>query len=149
MNGPGSPYADPRFEMCRETLKAAENGEVEIVTSAFNLAEVCKRSPATSAPAINLPAFFDQPYILLVPVDKVVALRAQNLQLAGLFGVKPPDAVHLASALVHNVPVMHTFDAKLLNLDMRLTLDDGNQLRICKPTKEKPEPPLLEAMRID
>ena len=147
MNGPGSPYTDPRFEMCRETLKAAETGEIEIVTSAFNLAEVCKRSPDPSAPAINLPAFFDQPYILLVPVDKVVGLRAQNLQLAGLFGIKPPDAVHLASALVHNVPVMHTFDAKLLDLDMRLTLEDGNQLRICKPTKEKPEPPLLEAMR--
>ncbi len=133
--------------MCRETLKAVVDEKMEIVTSAFTLAEVCKRKPDPSAPAINLPAFFDQPYILLVPVDKVIGTRAQNLQLAGLSGIKPPDAVHLASALVHNIPVLHTFDGRLLDLDMRLTLDDGNQLKICKPTLEKPTPPLLEAMR--
>ena len=99
------------------------------------------------SPDPNLPAFFDQPYILLVPVDKVIGVRAQNLQLAGLYGIKPPDAVHLASALVHNVPVLHSFDADLLDLDKRLMLDDGNPLKICKPSQEKPAPPLLEAMR--
>lgn len=147
MPAPDNTYTDPRFEMCRETLKSAESGEIEIVTSAFTLAEVCKRAPDPAAPAINLPAFFDQPYILLVPIDKAVGLRAQNMQLAGLFGIRPPDAVHLASALVHSIPVLHTFDGKLLDLDRLLTLDDGNQLRICKPTQEKPTPPLLQAMR--
>lgn len=147
MPGSGKTFTDPRYDMCRETLKSAASGEIEIVTSAFTLAEVCKRMPDPSAPVINLPAFFDQPYILLVPVDKAIGLRAQNLQLAGLYGIKPPDAVHLASALVHSIPVLHTFDGDLLDLDKRLTLDDGNQLRICKPTEEKPTPPLLEAMR--
>jgi predicted nucleic acid-binding protein len=147
MPGPESKFSDARFDMCRETLKSAECGEIEIVTSAFTLAEVCKRAPDPASPAINLPAFFDQPYILLVPVDKAIGLRAQNLQLAGLFGIKPPDAVHLASALVHSIPVLHSFDTDLLDLDKRLTLDDGNQLHICKPTQEKPIPPLLEAMR--
>lgn len=147
MPGLGKTFADARFDLCRETLKDASNGDVEIVTSAFTLAEVCKRQPNPTVPAINLPAFFDQPYILLVPVDKVVGVQAQNLQLAGLYGIKPPDAVHLASALVHNVPTLHTFDTGLLDLDKRLTLADGNQLRICKPTHEKPTPPLLEAMR--
>nr|WP_255453606.1 PIN domain-containing protein [Novosphingobium sp. Gsoil 351] len=147
MPGPGKNFTDARFDMCRETLKAAEAGEIEIVTSAFTLAEVCKRAPDPTSPAINLPAFFDQSYILLVPVDKAIGQRAQNLQLAGLFGVKPPDAVHLASALVHSVPVLHSFDTDLLDLDMRLTLDDGNQLKICRPTHEKPTPGLLEKMR--
>lgn len=147
MPGPETTFTDPRYEMCRETLKAAEGDEIEIVTSAFTLAEVCKRATDPAAPAINLPAFFENAYILLVPVDKAIGLRAQNLQLAGLYGVKPPDATHLASALVHSVPVFHTFDQGLLDLDKRLTLDDGNQLRICKPTKEKPTPPLLEAMQ--
>jgi predicted nucleic acid-binding protein len=147
MNGPGSPYKDPRFDMCRETLKSAESGEIEIVTSAFNLAEVCKRKPDPNSPALNLPAFFDQSYILLVPVDKAIGLKAQYLQLSGAVKRKPPDAIHLASALVHSIPVFHTFDDGLLDLDMLLTMDDGNQLRICKPTKEKPTPPLLDAMQ--
>lgn len=133
--------------MCRETLKSAARREIEIVTSAFTLAEVCKRVSDASSPAINLPGYFDQPYILLVPIDKAIGLRAQNLQLSGLMKRKPPDAVHLASALVHSVPVFHTFDAGILKLNQLLTMDDGNQLTICMPTREKPEPPLLGAMR--
>lgn len=142
-----STFSDPRFDMCRETLKAAAGGDLEIVTSAFTLAEVCKRTPDATSPAINLAAFFDQPYILLVPIDKAIGLRAQNLQLSGLVKKKPLDAIHLASALVHSVPVFHTFDGGLLNLDQLLTMDDGNVLRICKPTLEKPKPPLLAKMR--
>ena len=147
MPGTGKTFTDPRYDMCRETLKAATDRKIEIVTSAFTLAEVCKRKQDPAAPAINLPAFFDQPYILLVPVDKAIGARAQNLQLAGLYGIKPADAVHLASALVHSVPVLHSFDQDLLDLSNRLTLDNGNQLRICKPTEEKPLLPLLEAIR--
>lgn len=145
--GPESSFTEPRYDMCRETLKSAEREEIEIVTSAFTLAEVCKRVPDTLSPAINLPAYFDQPYILLVPVDKAIGLRAQNLQLSGLVKKKPPDAVHLAAALVHSIPVFHTFDAGLLGLNQLLTMDDGNQLTICMPTRENPAPPLLEAMR--
>src|SRR5690606_16290533 len=78
MPGPGKAFTEPRFEMCRETLRDAVSGDIEIVTSAFTLAEVCKRKPDPAVPAINLPSFFDQPYILLVPVDKVIGTRAQN-----------------------------------------------------------------------
>ena len=134
----------PRYEMCRDTLKRAENGEIEIVTSAFTLAEVCKQSTAPAGPAINLPGFFDQRYILLVPVDKQIAMRAQNLQLAGIAGLKPADAVHLASALVANVPVFHTFDLKLLGLDRKLKLADGGELSIVQPAEELPALPLFE-----
>lgn len=41
---------EPRFEMCREVLERAERGEVEIVTSAFTLAEVCKKRGETRGP---------------------------------------------------------------------------------------------------
>lgn len=47
----------PRFEMCRDTLKRAENGDIEIVTSAFTLVEVCKRATDSSSPVINLAGF--------------------------------------------------------------------------------------------
>lgn len=135
--------------MCRDTLKRAEAGDIEIVTSAFTIAEVCKSASNSSTPAINLAGFFDQRYILLVPVDKQIALRAQHLQLAGIGGVKPPDAVHLASALVANVPIFHTFDRKLLALNGRLTLAEGGEMVICRPTEEVPMPGLLKAMQPD
>ena len=147
MPGPGKKFTDRRFEMCRDTLRRAVAEEIEVLTSAFTLSEVCKVPSDASLPAINLPAFFDQKYIMLVSVDKAIGTKAQNLQLAGIYGVKPQDAVHLASALVHNVPIFHTFDGPLLGLDMKLTLNDGNQLRICKPTEETPMPGLLKAMQ--
>ena len=149
MPGDGNTITRPRFEMCRDTLRKAETGEIEIVTSAFTIAEVCKRQPDPASPAINLAAFFDQKYILLVPVDKQIALRAQHLQLAGIGKLKPPDAIHLASALVANVPVFHTFDKGLLVLDKQLTLAEGGELAILRPTEEVPMPPLLEAMQPD
>ncbi len=147
MPGPGSTFTEPRYDMCRQTIQRAEAGEIEIATSAFTLAEVCKKPPDPGSPAANLAAFFDQPYILLVPVDKQVGVQAQSLQLAGLQGVKPPDAVHLASAIVWSIPVLHTFDDDLLKLDKLLTLADGNQLRILRPTEEQPIPDLLKAMQ--
>ena len=137
----------PRFEMCRETLKRAENGDIEVVTSAFTLAEVCKRATDLSSPVVNLASFFDQKYILLIPVDKQIGMRAQNLQLAGIAGLKPPDAIHLASALVANVPVFHTFDKKLLGLNKQFQLSDGSEMLIVRPTEELPMPPLLRGMQ--
>jgi predicted nucleic acid-binding protein len=149
MPAPGNNITRPRFEMCRDTLKRAESGDIEIVTSAFTLAEVCKRQPDPASPAINLAAFFDQKYILLMPVDKQIGLQAQHLQLSGIGGLKPPDAIHLASAMVANVPVFHTFDKKLLDLDKKLTLGEGGEMAIVRPTDEVPMPELLKAMQPD
>lgn len=140
---------DPRFTMCQEVLKRAEAGEIEIVTSSFTLAEVCKKRSEIRGPQVNLPAFFDQPFILQMPVDKEVGLRAQQLQLSGVGSLKPADATHVASALIGNVQIFHTFDDGLLKLSKVLTLSDGRQLQIVKPTKETPEPDLLRGMRPD
>lgn len=93
-----------------------------------------------------MPHFFDQKYILLIPIDKQIGLRAQNLQLAGIGGLKPPDAVHLASAIIANVAAFHTFDNKLLTLDKKLLKVDGGELSIVRPTEEQPLPELLRAM---
>lgn len=44
------------------------------------------------------------------------------------------------------MPVFHTFDKKLLDLDKKLSLSDGNELRILRPMEELPTPDLLAAM---
>lgn len=139
--------ADRRYEMCRDVLKRASAGETEIATSAFTLAEVCKRRDEPNGPPINLPAFFNQPFVLVIPVDMQVGQRAQNLQLAGVSSLKPADATHIASALVWSVAVFHTFDEKLLKLSNTLTCRNGEQLRIVKPGLDRTPPPLLAAMQ--
>lgn len=134
MPGPETDFREPRYEMCRRILERAAAREIEIATSAYTLSEVCKKPVDPTSPGINLPAFFDQAYIVLVSVDKQVGLKAQSLQVAGVAGLKPQDAIHVASALVWNIPALHTFDKKLLNLDKMLTSNDGNQLRVIHPT---------------
>ena len=138
MPGQDSAFKEARYNMCRRVLERAAAGEIEIATSAYTLSEVCKKPVDPTSPALNLPAFFDQSYIILVTVDKQIGLKAQSLQAAGVAGLKPQDATHVASALVWNIPTFHTFDEKLLKLDKVLTLDDGNQLRIIRPTEDEP-----------
>jgi predicted nucleic acid-binding protein len=146
MPADGKGFTEPRYEMCRETLKRAEAGEYEIATSAFTLAEVCKRPLDPASPARNLAAFFEQPYILLIPVDMQVGRHAQQLQVAGLAGIKPPDAIHIASATVWNIPVFQTFDRRLIDLTRKIEMADGNLLEVMMPTRENPTPELLQRM---
>ena len=73
----------------------------------------------------------------MVPVDKDIALKAQILQTSGLVGLKPPDAVHLASAQRANVSELNTFDKRLLDLDGMIAGIGGNVIKICKPGEGK------------
>jgi predicted nucleic acid-binding protein len=129
---------EKRYARCRELISMAEKGTIEIVTSAFTIAEVCKSSEVKNSGVDNLPTFFDKSYMLLVPVDKTVGVKAQTMQTSGIAGLKPPDAIHLASAHRANVDEMHSYDSDLLNLNGKITGQDGKPMRICKPGEMKP-----------
>lgn len=133
-----------RFAMCSEIMKQAQNGQLEIVTSAFTLAEVCKAPTVKDSPADNLSAFFEKSYILTVPVDLSIGKNAQNMQASGLVNLKPPDAVHLASARRAAVSEIHTFDEKILKFDGDIAGIDGKPMKICKPTEGTPLGPLFD-----
>ena len=132
-----------RFRMSSEILDSAKNRQLEIVTSAFTLAEVCKGHSASQTHLEKLPQFFEKTYILTVPVDKEIGLLAQHLQTKELNTLKPPDAVHLASALRAEVSEFHTFDDKILKLNEKISCKMGFKLLICKPT-EATELPLFK-----
>ena len=131
-----------RFAMCGEVLSGAEEGSLEIVTSAFTLAEVCKSPEVKDSPIDNLPSFFERSFILVVPVDMAIARRAQSLQVS-LSNLKPPDAIHLSSAQRASVRELHTFDRRILDLDGQLAGSTGQQIKICKPTEGTPIGPLF------
>jgi hypothetical protein len=64
--------------------------------------------------------------------------------LAGHSGLKPPDAIHLATACVANADELHTFDDRLLALDGAIDRSDGTRLVIKKPAVPAPPAPLLD-----
>lgn len=132
-----------RFLMCENVLRGAREGKFEIVTSCFTLSEVCKKPEVKDSPVDNLPAFFEHSYILTIPVDLAIGRHAQSMQATGLVALKPPDAVHLASALRSRVDQINTFDNAILKLDGLITSRDGQPLRICKPGEDRSPLPLF------
>jgi len=88
----GDGRTENRFAMCADILDRAQAGKLEIVTSAFTLAEVCKNPEVKDSPIDNLAKFFERSYILTIPVDMAIGRHAQNLQVSGSTNLKPPDA---------------------------------------------------------
>ena len=107
-----------RYEACRAVLALAEQGNVEIVVSGLCLVEVCKSPPTAAAgDPDQIAAFFDTDYIMVVPVDRAVGNAARKLMMSRHPGLKPPDATHIATALLTNCNELNTFDGVLLALD--------------------------------
>jgi predicted nucleic acid-binding protein len=131
---------EDREMLCRAVVEAAKQNKLEIVTSAFCLAEVCKNKDVRDQSPDKIAAFFENDYLLLVALDTFVGVRARELMLGGYAGLKPPDACHVATAVISNVDEMHTFDGALLKLDEKIDKADGTKLRIFKPRTEGSAP---------
>jgi hypothetical protein len=68
--------------------------------------------------------------------------------LGGHSGLKPPDAIHIATALITpRLEEMQTFDAALIDLDGVFDNDAGGRLKVCKPQTGAPSLPLLQRMQ--
>jgi predicted nucleic acid-binding protein len=145
IHGPdGETVVEDRGAMCRPVLEAAERGAIEIVVSALCLVEVLARNRALGTDDQKIRDFFDNDYILLVNLDKQLGDLARRLMLAGHAGLKPADAVHVATACIANVEAFHTFDDRLLALDGQIDKADGTRLVIRKPAVPAPPAPLLD-----
>ncbi|MCH7750719.1 MAG: PIN domain-containing protein, partial [Planctomycetes bacterium] len=80
----------------------------------------------------DLLRFFDNDYIHLIRVDRKLATEAAKIARA--HRVKPPDAIHLATALLRDCQIIHTYDdKKLLKLDGKV---GEPPLTIIEPTAE-------------
>ena len=144
---------EAKHQACRAVQIEAENGNIEIITSAFTLTEVFKKKCEGKARPLSeegedlIEKYFESPYILLVQVDRNTAVHARRLMRRHPELQKPQDAIHLASALRLNVDEMHTYDgAELLRLNEVCLRADGVPLIICPPRIERESLPLLAAM---
>lgn len=104
-----------KVDDCESVLAAADAGKLVIVTSALTIAEVLYVKGHTPMPPekrSTVSNFFKQPYISVQNVTRKIAELARELTWD--HGIKPKDAVHVATALVNKVPVLNTFDGGLL-----------------------------------
>lgn len=121
-----------KMDDCLSVLKATEDGHVLIVTSALTLAEVLfikggpKLDPAKRKAVED---FFKADYISVRNVTRYVGELARDVFWD--HGIKPKDAVHVATAVVHKLPILNTFDGDLLGKSGLIV--NGHTLAIEKP----------------
>src|SRR5947209_2987081 len=108
--------AEPgKSELCAGTLKRADQGEVLIFTSALTIAEVLWMRGAPMIPqekAEIVRKFFRRSYFRLRNVTRAIAESAQDLVWTN--GIRPKDAIHVATALDAKCVALETFDEALL-----------------------------------
>lgn len=122
-----------KVEPCGDVLRAAENGLLVIVTSALTIAEVIylKGSPKLpSEQRKKVTDFFKSEFISVRNVTRATADLASELVWDS--NIHPKDAIHVATACLYEIPVMHTYDDRLLgNSGVKLA---GHKLEIVKPS---------------
>lgn len=119
---------------CRLIIGQAERTELEIVVSVLAEAEVVKLDGELQQDCeAMIREFFGRDYIIRAALDIPVAALAREL-VRRYQGLKPLDAVHIATALHHNIPVLETYDAGMIKL---VNGKEGNPpLIIRNPTYE-------------
>lgn len=121
-----------KAESCTAVLKAAENGRLLVITSAMTLAEVLyikggtKLDPSKRNKIHN---FFRAEHISVRNVTRETSELARDAVWD--CGIRPVDALHVATACMYKVPVLSTYDDKLIARS-GLTLA-GHTLTISKP----------------
>jgi predicted nucleic acid-binding protein len=108
--------AEPDKEaLCQAVLNEAERSNILIVTSALTIAEVLHlrgRVPLPKAVRRKVADFFKNEYISIRNVTRRVAEAARDLVWD--HGIKPKDAIHVATALDARLALMNTFDEDLI-----------------------------------
>ena len=109
-----------RWRHCRGLLKDAEEGKIVAVTSSFTVTEVTggRRGRPTSEVADQIRGFFENDFVLSVDIDRTIASKAQ--EHVWDFGLKAPDAIHLASAVAAECDVFYTYDDDLLDIKAKV-----------------------------
>lgn len=100
---------------CTDTLNQAKNGDFITVTSALTITEVLwlRKGPKLSEEkGKKLNKFFRRAFLRIANVDRKIAESAQKQVWNN--GIKPKDAIHVATALARNCSILETFDKGLL-----------------------------------
>lgn len=113
-----------RVDSCEAVLEEAEKGKILIVTSALTLSEVLalrgkNRLPPNPEMKTKVIDFFKNEYIAVQNVTREIAELSRDLVWDS--GIKPKDALHVASAMAAEVTVFETYDGPLRRKGNRVT----------------------------
>ena len=92
---------------------AANQGRLELMASVLSFAE-CAVKPYQEgnwAALDQIKLMFQMPHLTIYPVDDCVAEEAARLR--AVYNFKLPDAIHLATAIIHQANVFLTNDYRL------------------------------------
>lgn len=120
-----------KVDACNSVLEAADAGRIVIVTSALTLAEVIHAKHHPKLPIASretIDQFFKSSFLSVQNVTRSIAEEARDLVWDN--SIRPKDAIHVATAISCKVPVLNTFDQKLLKADQTI---GKPALRIEKP----------------
>jgi predicted nucleic acid-binding protein len=104
-----------KVDLCRESLERAQNGELLLVTSALTIAEVLwlrNHPPLPADRAGVVRRFFRRSCIRVCNVTRKISEDAQTLVWD--HGIKPKDAIHVATAIHFKLDTLETFDDGLI-----------------------------------
>jgi len=136
--------------LARTVLNIAERGLLELVTPALAIAEVCRHNEVRPRDQDKIAEFFDHDYILVSNVDSAIASTARKLLMTPRpkeqHILRPADSIYVATAVEHNIPELHTFDEKLVNLSGVFKTRSGTPIVIRFPRHDAGSAPLLQAV---
>lgn len=126
-----------RAEHVERLLVKASEGGAQLYTSVITTTEITKGPKADDPPltddqAATFAGFLEREYVTQVSVDPIVAEKGKELRRAD-HGLRTPDAIHVATAVIIGAGVLYTYDKRQLRLDGHGLLDG---LRIMEPPTE-------------
>jgi predicted nucleic acid-binding protein len=95
---------------------AADNGRMELITSVLSFAE-CAVKPYQEGnwgALDQIKLMFQMPHLTVYPVDDQVAEEAARIR--AVYNFKMPDAIHVATAVIHRADVFLTNDYRLASI---------------------------------
>jgi predicted nucleic acid-binding protein len=121
-----------RVDSVQSILDMADAGQLKIYISALAISESLwpkGKKKIDKAKRNQVLEFFKRDYLIVVNVDRDIACKAQELVWDN--GIKPKDAIHVATSINCGTKVLETFDDGLIKKGAKI---DGDIIEIRKPT---------------
>jgi predicted nucleic acid-binding protein len=107
-----------RFPQISALEQEAKGGHLIIFTSTLAIAEVCKTKDygdLTEDEHRQIKAYFRHKFVKVIQVDRIIARNAA--EIVRDHSLKPPDAIHVATAIRCRCQVLYTYDGLMLSKD--------------------------------